>query len=57
MFYHFFGPMETCRHDWTLYVRSEPDEKLDLALNVDGQQFCIYGDSGYNQRDFFQIDF
>lgn len=57
MFYHVYGPVEGRRHDWTLYCRSEIEDQLSLYLIVDGKQYCIYGDSGYNQRDFMDVPF
>jgi len=57
MFAHVYGPLEGRRHDWTLYMRSDIDEQLNNALLVDGKQFCIYGDSGYNWRSYLEIPF
>ena len=57
MFYHFFGPMEGHRHDWTLYTRSGLEEILSSALYVGGRQFCIYGDSGYIDAFTLKIHF
>lgn len=57
MFYHMFGPVEGRRHDWTLYARSELDEQLEDVMVVDDVQYCIYGDSGYNERAFLEIPF
>lgn len=57
MFAHVYGPVEGRRHDWTLYARSELDGNLEVVLVVGGRQFCIYGDSGYNRRDYLEIPF
>ena len=54
---HAFGPLEGRRHDWTLYIRSGIEEQLPSALLVDGKQYCIYGDSGYNRRIFLEVPF
>ena len=32
---HEFGPMEGRRHDWTLFVRSELEERLISVLAVE----------------------
>ena len=52
---HAAGPMEGRRHDWTLYCRSGLDEELGEVMVVNGFQYCIYGDSGYNERDFLVV--
>lgn len=54
---HAYGPVEGRRHDWTLYTRSEIDSQLEAFLRVGEDQFCIYGDSGYNERLHLQIPF
>lgn len=54
---HAYGPMEGRRHDWTLYVRSGIEEQLSVCLMVNGVQYCIYGDSGYNRRVFMEVPF
>lgn len=54
---HLAGPMEGRRHDWTLYLSSGVEEQLPEVLNVDGQLFCIYGDSGYGARWYLYIPF
>ena len=54
---HLYGPLEGRRHDWTLYVRSKMDEILPRVLFVQGKRYCIYGDSGYNQRWFIDVPF
>lgn len=57
MFLHVFGPMEGRRHDWTLYSRSGIDGCLEQTMCVDGFQYCLYGDSGYNNREYLCIPF
>ena len=57
MFLHSFGPLEGRRHDWTLYARSELESQLEECLLSDGIQYCIYGDSGYNWREYLEIPF
>lgn len=54
---HLYGPVEGRRHDWTLYTRSEMDGQLESTLFCDGIQYCIYGDSGYNERAYLQVPF
>lgn len=54
---HIYRPLEGRRHDWTLYVRSKMDEILPRVLAVQGKRYCIYGDSGYNQRWFIDVPF
>ena len=52
---HEFGPLEGRRHDWTLYVRSGMNEQLCAVVAIDGKQYCIQGDSGYNRRIFMEV--
>ena len=54
---HLYGPLESRRHDWTLYVPSKMDEILPRVLFVQGTRYCIYGDSSYNQRWFIDVPF
>lgn len=51
------GPLEGREHIWKLYVRSGIYEKVATILEVDGNEYCIYGDSGYNDRAFLQVPF
>lgn len=57
IFLHVFGTLEGRRHDWKLYVRSELDDQFTEFMEVDGLQYCTYGDSGYNWREFLEIPF
>lgn len=57
MFLHIHGPLEGRRHDWTLYVRSCLDQQLENSMNVAGVTYCLYGDSGYNWREFMEVPF
>lgn len=57
MFLHCFGPLEGRRHDWTLYARSELDTQLQASLRDGALQYCIYGDSGYNSREYLEVPF
>lgn len=57
LFYHVYGPVEGRRHDWTLYMRSGLDEQMEDVLYIDGIQYCIYGDSGYNSRPYLEVPF
>ncbi len=57
LFLHTFGPIEGRRHDWTLYMQSGIEEQLEKFLQIEGKQFCIYGDSGYNARPFMDVPF
>ena len=53
-----FGPLEGRRHDWTLYIRSDAEDLLHIVLEVrDGMKYCIFADSGYNERWFLRIPF
>jgi nuclease HARBI1 len=54
---HCAGPIEGRRHDWTLYCRSGIDSQLEEKLMVNGIQFCIYGDSGYNLRPYMEVPY
>lgn len=54
---HASGPLEGCRHDWALYVNSGIDEQFGDMMFLDGVQYFIHGDSGYNERAFLDIPF
>lgn len=54
---HVFGPIEGRRHDWTSYVHLSLEEELEMCLNVNGAQYCIYGDIAYSLRVFLIILF
>jgi len=54
---HAFGPLEGRRQDWTLYTQSGIETQLAANSVVDGQHYCLYGDSGYAERDFISIPF
>ena len=50
-----FGPLEGRRHDWTLYIHSDAEDLLPIVLEViDGMKYCIFADSGYNERWFLR---
>ena len=57
LIYHASGPLEGRRHDWTIYVLSRIDEKLSEAFSIDGEQFYIYGDLGYNRRAHMEVPY
>ena len=57
MIVHAFGPLEGRMHDWTLYVKSELDEMLPYVLNYGNEKFCLFGDSGYNERWYLIVPF
>ena len=57
LFLHTFGPIEGRRHDWTLYMQSGIEEQLEKVLQIEGKQFCIYRDSGYNARPYMDVPF
>ena len=50
-------PIEGRRHDWTLYTRSGLETHLPEVLDVEGERYCIFGDSGYIRRWFTEISF
>ena len=54
---HASGSLESRRHDWTMYGFSGIDEQLAEALSIDGEQFYIYGDSGYNRRPHMEVPY
>lgn len=54
---HVYGPIEGRRHDWTMYTRSGLDEHLPDLLGINGVQYCLFGDSGYNRRWFMEVPF
>ena len=49
------GPTERRKHDWFMYVSSNMDEQLEASLFVDENWYCIYGDSGYNERERLEV--
>lgn len=49
-----FGPEVGRRHDITLYRNSGWDDLFEEFLLVDGQYFCVYGDSAYLLRPWMQ---
>ena len=55
--HHLFGPLESRRHDMTLFRDSQIESALQRSLMIDGRQFYIYGDSAYVLRPFLQIAF
>lgn len=57
MFNYLYGPLEGSMHDWTLCWSSNLEGQPHNALNVNGQQFCIYFNSGYNHRAQLEIPF
>ena len=57
MVLHVYGPIEGRRHDWTMYTHSGLNEHLPEILNIDGERYCIYGDSGYNRRWFIEVPY
>ena len=57
MITHVYGPVEGRRHDWTLYTRSLLEEKLPPLLDVEGERYCLYGDSGYSRRWFLEVPY
>ena len=36
-------------------MRSGLDDVLQELLFVDGKQYCVYGDSGYNRRSYMEV--
>ena len=52
---HVYGHFEGRRHDWTMYTRSGLNDHISEVLYVDGERYCIYGDSGYNRRWFIEV--
>ena len=54
---HVYGPLEGRRPDWTMYTRSSLDDHLSEVLDVDGERYCIYGNSGYNRRWFVEVPY
>lgn len=52
---HAYGAVEGRRHDRILYLRSDMDEELESTLKIDEKQYCIYGGSGYNEREVLQV--
>lgn len=54
---HAFGPMEGRRHDWTLYLQSGIAEESESCLLINGKQYFIYGDSGYNRSAYLEVPY
>lgn len=49
--------MEGLRHDLTLYSRPEIKKQLKSTSVCKNIQYCIYSDSGYNQRPYLHVQF
>jgi nuclease HARBI1 len=54
---HVFGPVEGRRHDMTLYRESGIDSVLQPSMNIDGAQYCLYGDPAYCLRPYLQVGY
>lgn len=54
---HAYEPGEGRRQNWIMYSRSSLDKQLEAVVEVNGVQFCIYGDSGYKHRIYMQVPF
>jgi hypothetical protein len=54
---HVFGPVEGRRHDMTLYRESGIDSMLQSSMNIDGAQYCLYGDPAYCLRPYLQVGY
>jgi nuclease HARBI1 len=57
LIFHIAGPIEGRRHDWTLYCRSGIELQLEEKITINGIQYFIYGDSGYNLRPFMEVPY
>lgn len=47
--FHAFGTMDGRRYDWALYLQSSIEEQLFDVFLVDGTQYFVNADSGYNR--------
>ena len=54
---HAHGPAEGGWHDWFLFHTSGVHANLSDFLLINGVQFVVYGDSGYNWREYMQVPF
>jgi hypothetical protein len=54
---HLFGPVEGRRHDMTLYRESNIDHLLQSSMNINGVQYCLYGDPAYCLRPYLQVGY
>lgn len=57
MIQHVAGPMEGRRHDWNLYIESGLEANLPRVLEIEGERYRIYSDSGYSRRWFMEVPF
>ena len=57
LFLHIWGPLEGRRHDMTTFRASKIEDTLASCMNVDNQQYCIYGDPAYVLRPYLQIGY
>lgn len=57
MILHAHGPVEGCRQDWYLYHCIVLDSNLTEILLIEGVQYAVFGDSGYNWRCFMEVPF
>ena len=57
MILHAYGSVEGRRHDLYLYHCSGMDFNLEQILQIDGVQYMVYGDLGYNCRVFMEVPF
>ena len=49
--------IEGSRNDWTLSAHSGLEAQLSTKFFVDGKQYYLHGDSGYNRCSFLEISF
>ena len=54
---HIFGPVEGRRHDMSLYRESNIDSLLQDSMNINGIQYCLYGDPAYFLRPYLQVGY
>lgn len=54
---HIYGPLESRRHDITMFRLSGIEANLSDSLLIDGRKCFIYGDPAYILRAYLQIGF
>jgi DDE superfamily endonuclease len=57
LIFHIFGPVEGTRHDMTLYRESNIYVVLQASMNINGMQYCLYGDPAYCLRPYMQVGY
>lgn len=54
---HSSGPFSGRRNDWRMYMDIVLDNNLVEVLEIEFEQFMVYGDSGYSERPYLEISY